>query len=141
MHSLAILLKSFAGDLEYARRLLVSFTRFNVDAIPLFVVVPDGDIEAFSPCITANMTLVPESALGRYLVTEPVHGIRPGYINQEIIKLAFWELGLADNYFCVDSDAEFIRPIHWSDFMHDEGTPYSVLVEDNELRVEPRYFE
>jgi hypothetical protein len=66
--------------------------------------------------------------------------MRPGYINQEIIKLAFWELELTTNYFCVDSDAEFIRPFHRSDFMVDESTPYTVLVEDNELKVEPRYY-
>ncbi len=43
-------------------------------------------------------------------MSEPVAGIRPGYINQEIVKLAFWELGLTENYFCVDSDAVFVRP-------------------------------
>lgn len=140
MPPLAILLKSFAGDLEYARRLIASFTRYNVEAIPLFVVVPDTDVEAFSTIACAEMTLLAESTLGQYLVDAPVHGLRPGYVNQEIVKLAFWELGLADNYFCVDSDAEFIRPIHRSDFMFDEHTPYSVLVEDNELKVEPRYY-
>jgi hypothetical protein len=73
-------------------------------------------------------------------VDHEVHGMRPGYINQEIVKLSFWELGLAQNYFCVDSDAEFIRPFGVSDFMFDSDTPYSVLVQDLELSVEPEYY-
>jgi hypothetical protein len=83
---------------------------------------------------------MPESTFGEFLVHEDVAGIRPGYINQEIVKLAFWETGLTANYFCVDSEAVFLRPFHHDDFMFDETTPYTVLVEDNELKVEPRYY-
>ena len=39
-------------------------------------------------------------------------GLSAGYINQEIVKLCFWETGLADNYLCLDSDAEFVRDFH-----------------------------
>jgi hypothetical protein len=73
-------------------------------------------------------------------VDEPVAGVRPGYINQEIIKLAFWELGLAANYLPVDSDAVFLRPFGVSDFMHSIDVPYTVLLEDRDLQVDPEYF-
>ena len=140
MHSFAMLLKSYAMDLEYAQRLVASFRQFNAEGIHLFVVVPEDDVAAFAPLAGDDVTLLSEIELGDHLVTEPTGGMRPGYINQEIVKLSFWELGLASNYFCVDSDAIFIRPFGRADFMRDETTPYSVLVEDNELKVEPRYY-
>ena len=141
MHTLALLLKSHGGDADLAERMIASFTRFNVEGLPLFIVVPDDDLPRFEAFSGENVTVLPESRLGQYLVTGDVAGVRPGYINQEIVKLAFWELGLADNYFCVDSDAVFVRPFGRDDFMVDATTPYTVLVEDNELKVEPRYYE
>ena len=136
----AMLLKSYSADFEYAQRLVTSFNTFNADGVRLYAVVPDHDLELFAPLASKNIEFLGESRFAEHLVTEPVHGMRPGYINQEIIKLAFWELGLADNYFCVDSDAEFIREFRIADFMFDAITPYSVLVEDHELEVEPAYY-
>ena len=135
-----MLLKSFADDFDYAQRLILSFRKFNADDVHLYCVVPPADLSRFELFRGPDVTLLAESELGQYLVDKPVHGMRAGYINQEIIKLAFWELELTENYFCVDSDAEFIRPFYRSDFMVDEHTPYTVLVEDNELKVEPRYY-
>jgi len=135
-----MLLKSFSGDAHYAKRLLESFAKFNVEGIPLFIVVPESDLEMFEAMQVQNCTLLSEDLFERHLVDQEVHGIRPGYINQEIIKLAFWELELAANYFCVDSDAEFIREFRVSDFMFDSLTPFSVLVQDLELAVDPEYY-
>lgn len=135
-----MLLKSFADDFDYAQRLIVSFRKFNADNVHLYCVVPPADLSRFEVFRGPDVTVLAESELGQYLVDKPVHGMRAGYINQEIVKLSFWELELTENYFCVDSDAEFIRPFHRSDFMVDEHTPYTVLVEDNELKVEPRYY-
>ena len=142
MHSLGMLLKSYGPDVEHAERLVASFTQYNVDGLPLFVVVPDEDLPRFAGARGRRRHRpIGEPRSAQHLVDEPVAGIRPGYINQEIVKLAFWELGLAENYFCVDSDAVFVRPFGRDDFMLDETTPYTVLVEDNELKVEPRYYE
>ena len=141
MHSFAMLLKSYSRDVEYAARLIRSFERFNVDGISMFVMVPAEDIALFTPFTSAHVTVMSQEALGQYLVDHEVHELSVGYINQEIVKLAFWELDLAANYFCVDSDAEFIRPFSRADFMVDDHTPYTVLVEDNELKVEPRYYQ
>ncbi|GDX33125.1 hypothetical protein LBMAG15_20600 [Actinomycetes bacterium] len=140
MHTFAMLLKSFADDFDYAQRLIVSFRKFNADNVHLYCVVPPADLSRFEVFRGPDVTVLAESELGQYLVDKPVHGMRAGYINQEIVKLSFWELELTENYFCVDSDAEFIRPFRRSDFMVDEHTPYTVLVEDNELKVEPRYY-
>jgi hypothetical protein len=139
VHPLGILLKSYAKDFHYAERMVTSFHQHNRDALPLFLVVPDEDQDIFQPLVRQNTTLLPESDFAEHLVTEPLWDLRPGYINQEIIKLAFWEKGLAENYFCADSELVFIRDFGFDDFMFDERTPYTVLVEDNDLKVEPRY--
>jgi hypothetical protein len=141
MLNFGILLKSYDKDFELAERLIASFNMFNPEQIQMFVVVPDSDLVRFNVFRSETITVLSESLLGEYLVDTEVAGIRPGYINQEIIKLAFWELGLCENYFCVDSDAVFIRPLTRDDFMYDATTPYTVLVEDNELKSEPRYFD
>ena len=136
----AMLCKSYSGDFEYARRMVKSFNEFNTDEITLFIVVPELDLDLFESLDGAQVEVLSEGLLAHYLVDHEVHGIRPGYINQEIIKLSFWELELAENYFCVDSDAEFIRRFSITDFMFDPETPYSVLVQDLELKVEPEYY-
>ena len=135
-----MLCKSYSGDFEYAQRMVKSFHQFKSDAIQLFLVVPETDLELFAPLSGESVTLLSEQLMVGHLVDHEVHGMRPGYINQEIVKLSFWELGLAQNYFCVDSDAEFIRPFGVSDFMFDSVAPYSVLVQDLELAVEPEYY-
>jgi Family of unknown function (DUF6492) len=140
VESLGLLLKSYEGDREIAGRLVASIRRYNRDDLPLWIVVPECDLESFRPLEDERTTVLSEELFREHLVDEPVAGIRPGYINQQIVKLAFWELSLVDNYFVLDSDLEFVRPFGRSDLMHDDETPFTVLVEDNELRVEPRYY-
>ena len=140
MTPIALLLKSHAPDLPYAERLVESCSAFNSDALPFFCVVPRADVPAFAALTDRMTVLAEEEILGDHLVAEGVHGLSAGYINQEIVKLVFWETGLAANYFCVDSDAVFIRSFGAADFMRDAETPYSVLVQDKELQAEPRYF-
>jgi hypothetical protein len=137
----SFMLKSFLGDLQYAKRLIQSFHKFNKDNIHMFVIVPKDDVKIFQKIENQNnLSILDETSIGLELVTDnSVGGIRPGYINQELIKLGFWETGLSDNYFCIDSDAEFIRHFYIKDFMYDKVTPYSVLVEDKELQVDPEY--
>ena len=142
-HAFAFLVKSYAKDLAYAQRLVSSFLRFRNGVIPLFIVVPDDDMVAFlalEGIDAEGISVLPESLFNSHLVSEPVHGLRPGYINQEIVKLAFWELGFTENYFCVDSEAEFIRPFSTSDFLVTPTEPYSVLVQDLDLHADPTYF-
>lgn len=141
MPTFGMMLKTYRGDLAYAERLIVSYTTYNADAIPLFIVVPQFDLEAFEKFKSKNITLFSDESITTHLVSDDsVRGIRPGYVNQEIIKLAFWEKKVCENYLCLDSDGEFIRDFFVSDFMYDSKTPYTILVEDNELKVEPEYY-
>jgi len=135
-----MLLKSYAQDFAYARRMIASFHQHNAEKLTLFVVVPEGDLELFDQVTSDTVFVLSESLLAEHLVSDPLNGYRPGYINQEIVKLSFWELDRLDNYFCVDSEAVFIRDFGIQDFMADSTTPYTVLVEDKDLQVEPRYY-
>ena len=56
-----------------------------------------------------------------------------GGLSQQIIKSEFWRLGLTENYLCLDSDGVFIRSFYRSDFMAENGTPYTVLHQNKEL--------
>jgi len=142
MHKIAILLKTYIGDIEYVERLISSYNKYNIDKIPLYIVAPDSDIKAFEKFTDDDIELLTDEAVTNNLVYDnSVRGIRSGYINQAIIKLAFWEKRLCENYFCMDSDGEFIRDFFISDFMYDDDTPFTILVEDNELAVEPEYYK
>ena len=139
---LVFLLKTYGNDFLYAKRLIASYRQYNVDDISMFIVVPESDLELFGIFNDIDIKVLAEESVTDCLVNDDsVFGIRPGFINQEIIKLAFWELNLCENYFCIDSDAEFIRDFYFSDFMFDENTPFSVLIEDNELAVDPEYYK
>lgn len=137
---LALLLKSYLPDLSYAQRLVDSVRQFNVDHLPMFIVVPDDETEQFAHLGGDGITVLSEELLRDHLTDSPIAGFSPGYMNQQIVKLAFWELGLAANYLCMDSDAVFLRPFGRADFMAAPGVPYSFLTEDAELASEPEYY-
>lgn len=136
-----MMLKSYRGDFPLAQRLVESFNRFNAEALPLTIVVPPEDAELFSPLTNPQITVLDESVFAPHLATEPFGEMRLGYINQQIVKLAFWQQDIYDDYFTVDSELVFVRSFRRSDFMLDESTPFTVLVEDNDLQTDPRYFE
>jgi len=136
----AILVKSHGPDLAYAQRLLASIHVHNRDDVPVYLVVPETDLGAFGHLEHPGVALIAESELSANLVRDTIGGYSPGYINQEIVKLSFWELGLAENYLCMDSDAQFVRDFHVADFMADETTPYTFLTDDRDLQSDPAYF-
>ena len=141
MHKIAILVVTYIEDIEYVERLLISYKEHNADNIPLYIVVPESDLETFEKFTDEGIELLALESITNDLVHDrSVFGFRPGYVNQQIIKLAFWEKRLCENYFCMDSDGEFIRDFFVSDFMYDNDTPFTILVEDNELAVEPEYY-
>ena len=137
----AFLLKTYEGDVDYVERLLLSFHRHNIDQLPLVISCPERDRGLFDRFAVESVFVINDEDVTNQLVDVEVAGIRPGYINQEIIKLAFWETGIARNYMCLDSDGVFLRDFDISEFMFDDETPYTVMYEDNELRTDVAYFE
>jgi hypothetical protein len=141
MHKIAILLKTHIRDIKWAERAVLSYMKHNIDKIPLYIVVPDSDLRAFEGFTGEAIELhSDESVTTNLAYHNSVSGFAPGYINQEVIKLAFWEKRYCENYLCMDSDGVFIRDFYVSDFMYDDDTPFTILVEDNELIVEPEYY-
>lgn len=123
MNKLVLYCKSYSGDFERAKVLYQSIQKYNVDNIPFYISVPQRDVELFK---------IFESA--QIVTDESIYNAEgPGWITQQIIKSNFWKLGLCENYVCLDSDSQFIRPFLISDFMFDETTPYTVIHEQKEL--------
>lgn len=140
MDNFGFLLKSYFEDIKYVQRLITSYNNYNKNDIKLFLIVPKIDLIHFAKFENNNIILLNEELLEKYLVKKEVNNIRPGYINQEIIKLSFWELGYCKNYLCLDSDGIFLRDFYYHDFMYNDEIPYTILVEDNELKIEPEYY-
>jgi hypothetical protein len=141
MHEFAVMLKSYLPDIEYAGRFIDSWVEFDTAGIPIYVIVPEADKEAFREIAAGRAEVIGESLFEPHLIDYPMHGNTPGYMNQQIVKLAFGELHLAKHYLCADSDAVMLRPFGPEDFFAEPGIPYAFLTEDAELRVEPEYFE
>lgn len=143
MQKFSFMLKTYENDFIYAKRLIKSFSKFNEDHIHCFVVLPTISKDLFCSFFLTeelqDVTLIDEESF-QNLSEDSINGISVGYINQEIIKLSFWEKGLCRNYMCIDSETQFIRPFFYSDFMHDDEVPFSVLFEDKELKSDPLYY-
>lgn len=138
MNSFSFFLKTYEHDKERVIRLIESYNKHNIEKHLLYLMCPDEDVDCFSDWESTTVRIIKESAIKTDLFTEDTKWSK-GYLNQEIFKLAFWELGLCENYQCIDSDAVFIRDFVKRDFMYDEDTPYTVLVEDNDLRADYYY--
>lgn len=140
MYNFAIFCKTYSGDFERFQILINSFNKFNADNIPMYVSAPKSELKIFKNFESNNIKIISDESYGeKYLIKDKINNFSIGYVNQEICKLCFFETGFAKNYLCIDSDAEFIRNFYISDFMHDENTPYTVLVMDKDLSVEKYY--
>lgn len=144
MDNFAFLLVTYKNDFIYAKRLVETYCKYNIDNLPLYIVLPSADEEEFDTLLNIcdkKISILAQEVICPYLVTESIGDIQPGYINQEILKLSFWETNLCNNYFCLDSDGMFIREFYVSDFMYDAEIPYTVLFEDNDLKADPLYYK
>ncbi len=138
MYNFAFFLKTYRGDYDRAMRLLESFSIHNIERLPLYLACPKEDISLFAEKKYENVSVIAEETISIDVFIEDEKWSK-GYLNQEIFKLAFWELGLAKNYMCIDSDALFIRDFIKRDFMYDDEYPYTILIEDNELHSDKLY--
>ena len=145
MTPLVLFCKSYSKDLPNLKLLVESVEKYNRDQIPLYISVPRSELtlfwEEFKPNPTA-LFIADEDICDELTTKEDtINTMSVGWINQQLVKLMFWRTGIAENYFCVDSEAYFIRPFYARDFMYDEHTPYTTLIEDNELKVDPDYYQ
>lgn len=138
--SFAFMLKTYSHDIKYATNLLESFHKFNRDSIQLYIVVPKFEVRLFSHFQNETCIVIAEESIPEKFTSVEVGGISPGYINQQLVKLAFWKLRLCQNYLCLDADGVFIRDFYVSDFMATPKDPYTVLIEDRDLQTDPEYY-
>jgi hypothetical protein len=139
MQRFGFLLKTYVGDFKEASALVESFNKHNVEKLPLDIVVPESEINIFQIFSSDTVTVLSEELIPATFTEVAIEGIRPGYINQEIVKLSFFRLRRTENYMCLDSDALFIRDFQIGDFIRQDGTPFTVLIEDRELMSDPGY--
>ncbi|MGN0428155.1 MAG: DUF6492 family protein [Agathobacter sp.] len=137
-YNFGFFLKTYIGDYDRAVKLVESFNKFNEEALPLYIACPRNEVASFEKLRNENIIVFEEEKICQEIFHED--GMwSAGYLNQEIYKLAFWEMGECENYMCLDSDALFIRPFFLRDFMFDQTTPYTILVEDNDLKSDVFY--
>jgi len=116
--------------------MIESVEKHNKDSIKLFISVPENDLQIFNNYLDQkNLTLISELEI---LQNSPRLNLielyeAPGWIRQQVIKSEFWRLNFSDNYLVIDSDCIFIRDFYRSDFLTDDGTPYSVIHEGREF--------
>ena len=138
MIDFAFFLKTYRNDKKRVDRLIMTFNKYNVENLKLFLVCPEEDIKLFNELKSDTIEIIAEEKINTCIFEQDEHWTK-GYLNQEIYKLAFWELNLCENYQCIDSDAIFIRSFYKKDFMYDAETPYTILLEDNDLRADLYY--
>lgn len=135
MNDLVLYCKSFAGDLHRCLRLVQSVKKYNVEKIDFYVSVPSKDFELFDEEFSQfNLILIRDEEIistNQKLSINQINEL-PGAISQQIIKSEFWRLGFSSNYVCLDSDNEFVKNFGKSDFICDDGTPYTVIGEGKE---------
>jgi len=136
-NNVSIFCKSYRGDLVAAITMVVSVDRYNRDTLPLYIAVPQDDLNLFKSTIDSKNVI--------WLTDEEIIGANPsvdlaafhdllGTISQQIVKAEFWRLNPHDNCVCIDSDSRFIRDFYASDFLSSEGHPYTVLHEAKPFR-------
>jgi len=146
--SFGFFLKTYINDIKYVERLLKSFDRFNSDNIKMVLMCPKSDTLQFKKLVSnnSNISIYEEEILTEFLIDEEEfkrisNSSSLGYLNQSILKLCFWELGIFENYFCIDSEFVFIKDFYLDDFMFDQSIPYTTLIEDNEWKVHSRFYD
>jgi hypothetical protein len=140
MHNFVMYCKTYCGDFDRFSNLVNTFHKYNIDDVLLYVSVPEREMNLFEKFRCATVVIISdESFANKYFADVGHHGMTLGYSNQQICKLTFYKTGVAKNYLCLDSDTVFIRDFYISDFMHDEDTPYTVLVMDKDLSIQRHY--
>jgi hypothetical protein len=139
MKKLVLYCKSFSTDLKRVVRLAESVHRFNTETLPFYVSVPQIEIDLFRQHLKglAVEVLADETIIQacKKIDADQFRQL-PGNVSQQIVKSEFWRLNLSSSYLCLDSDAFFIRPFGFSDFMTPDGVPYTVINEAHDLLFE-----
>lgn len=132
MGNIVIFCKSYSRDLERAAVMVDSVRRFNRDGLPLYISVPETDLEMFQQRIGMEGVdwLRDEDVIcANPMLDLEIYRTLPGHISQQIVKAEFWRVNPKQNCVCIDSDSRFIRDFFVSDFLSPDDVPYTILHE------------
>jgi hypothetical protein len=120
---LVIFCKSYLGDVDRCALLAKSYLIHCKDMnLKLYISTPQADQTIFKEKI--------ESGNGRiqFVTDEQILGrnLNDSWFTQQLVKLNFFRLNIAENYFWIDSDYIFIKDFSSSDFFAYPGVPYFV---------------
>lgn len=137
--------KSYAGDRKRVERLIRSIERFNQDALPLYISIPEKDYKLFSDL--ENISSVHASVITDEEIIESNPAVKvetivgwDGRKSQQVIKSEFWRYWLKANpdcenltYICIDSESEFLRDFYKSDFIDLDEVPRTICHDHSDL--------
>jgi hypothetical protein len=115
--------KSYGPDLERCAQLVGSFRRHNRDFDALYLSVPAAERGLFRDRLGSEGV--------EYLSDEEIVGgaVAQSWRSQQLVKLSFGLLDIAENYFWIDSDFVIIRDFTQAEFFAFPGIPFTVAWE------------
>lgn len=136
MHKLVLFVTSWRGDVTRVKKLHQSIQKYNSDNIPFYIVVSRDDLDIFKQVVgTEGINYVEEESINSY------RGVFDGWRLQQVNKIMFATLGIAENYFTLDSDSFFVKPFYEDDFIAYDNIPYSTLFDDNVYQLTSQEYE
>lgn len=136
MRKLVLYCKSYSNDVLRVKRLAESIQKFNHDNIPFYISIPAVDASLFKKELAdSKITFINDEdiILANKALNQKEIDALPGGLSQQIIKSEFWRLNISKSYLCIDSDCLFIRSFCESDFITQEGYPYTIVHQGKEL--------
>lgn len=141
MEKIVLMLKTYRNDILYVDRFLKTFHKHNADSLQLYLVAPQRDRQQFEPFLTQRVLFIADEEIpADYALNSEEEPSVLGHWNPGIVRLAFWKLGLCENYFAIDSDMVFLRNFYQSDFILPDGRPYIFVTENASEKIDPFYF-
>jgi len=136
LKDLVLYCKTYSRDFLRVERLLASIKKFNANDIPVYISTPVNEHDLL-------IEILGEEKSYTWVSDEDIVSANPnadikkynamaGGLSQAIVKAEFWRLGISENYLCIDSDSIFIRDFYKTDFLSDEGPPFTILHQNKE---------
>ncbi len=128
--------KSYKNDILRVSRLLESIANHNKDAIPVYISTPAADKNVFDEHLYkySYSWLSDESITSaNQRLDQKLLEVTRGGLTQQVIKSEFWRAVSCDAYLCIDSDSVFIRDFYLSDFIANDGHPFTIIQQSKEF--------
>lgn len=136
MKNFVLFVTSYRGDITRVKKLYESIEKYNSDSIPFYVVISKSDISIFKDHLgTDNIFYIEEESINSY------KHIFDGWRIQQVNKINFSTLDIADNYYTLDSDSFFIKPFYLDDFIAYDNIPYTTVFDDIVYQLTSQHYE